>query len=324
MPPSPDAKKITAAQQPQILAKHGMELQQLFRTIDIDNSGTIEPAELARALKSQLNRSDAEVAAMISAVDLNHDGEISWPEFETAFGHLAASGTSLTSLLKEWQSLGAGVCVGSDLSGMAAAPTGVPLWRFAFAGSAGAVASRFATAPLEKVTMLMQVSGKSGLSATLGTLSHVWRSAGVAGLWAGAWANSVRVALFGGLVCVGYSQSLALTPADDEIDAMEPLWRGSCGALAGLVATGFTHPLDVIRTRLTLQSPDSAVRHTGSIAHAARSIVSSEGGRALWRYIQGAMSTQARTRCLLTAPAAPYLLPAVAALTSSLFEPSCG
>lgn len=190
-------------------------LRALFTSLDTDGSGHISTSELLEALEAR-GECGRQVGAMVRAVDKDKNGEISWAEFEEAFSHIG-EGASLSHLIKQWQALGAQVNVGGDLGATGAPPAGMPLWRFALAGSSGAVASRLVTAPLEKATLIMQATGKTG-SQAVGALREVVRLEGMRGLWTGAGANGLRVALFGGAVCIGYSQSVRLSPADDELD----------------------------------------------------------------------------------------------------------
>ena len=43
-------------------------------------------------------------------------------------------------------------------------------------------------------------------------------------------------------------------PLDDSSSHYNALWRMAAGAFAGMFATVFTHPIDVIRAKLTVQS----------------------------------------------------------------------
>lgn len=254
-------------------------LRTFFSSLDSDGSGSIDAAELAEKLRSLGLGSDA--LAMISAIDADTDARISWQEFERSFAHLrSASGVlSLHEVVARWAALGAGVSFGGDLSGSSCPPPGIPLHTYALAGSTGAALSRLATAPLEKLTIMMQVSGRTGLRSMLSTARHVVRRHGLLGFWAGAGTNTVRVGFFGAAVCIGYSQSLASTPADAELDAMEPIWRAAAGALAGLGATVLTHPLDVVRTRLTAAARESTP------SQAARLLMAESGLRGFFRGI---------------------------------------
>ncbi|KAL1511426.1 hypothetical protein AB1Y20_006225 [Prymnesium parvum] len=283
-------------------------LRALFDSLDADGSGKIERQELEKALRALGVRADS--VAMILAVDADADQRIDWREFEKSFAHLREAGRPLSphALLATWSALGAGVHVGGDLSGSASPPAGTPLWRFALAGSLGGAASRLATAPLEKLTIVMQLSGRTGLASMRRAARDVAARDGVRGFWAGAATNALRVGAFGGAVCVGYSQALARTPADAALDAREPLWRASAGALAGLGATLATHPLDVVRTRLT------AARTAPTPWRAARALMAEEGMRGLFRGLTPA--------CLSVVPFSLYDTSKAAMTSVAAIEPS--
>ena len=76
--------------------------------------------------------------------------------------------------------------------------------------------------------------------------------------------------------------SFQYTPVDNEKNPSQPLWRILSGATAGVIATSATHPLDVVRARLTVQ--DQSFRAVGQyrgITHALRTIAAEEGMKGL-------------------------------------------
>lgn len=56
---------------------------------------------------------------------------------------------------------------------------------------------------------------------------------------------------------------------------MEPMWRGGCGAVAGMVGQALTYPMDIVRARLTLGEG-------GGIVGTARNIIAESGPRGLY------------------------------------------
>ena len=135
----------------------------------------------------------------------------------------------------------------------------------------------------------------------LGYVLREMRAQGVRGMWAGGGVNAVRVGIFGGTVTVGYAHGMKACPSD-KFDPMEPFRRGLIGATASLFGCVLSHPLDVVRTRLTLQVPTQLpatpiaqhlarncplpIPHTpryDGIGHALRSIIVKEGPAGLFR-----------------------------------------
>lgn len=58
------------------------QLREIFRELDIDNSGTLTLPEMRQAFEA-LNLSADDVNLLFDAIDFNHDGEINYTEFLT-------------------------------------------------------------------------------------------------------------------------------------------------------------------------------------------------------------------------------------------------
>ena len=165
----------------------------------------------------------------------------------------------------------------------ATAPSDViPTWRAALAGTAGGVIARTILAPLDKAAIMMQVQVRGGSSVL-----QIVQAEGLWSMWQGAGTNALRVGIFAGIVTMGYAHGLELKPSVT-YDPFEPIWRGGIGAVASLVGTVVSHPLDVIRTRLTLQSAGKGKQMYRGIWDAARTIFAQEGYRGLCRGLQPA------------------------------------
>ncbi|XP_043935996.1 calhepatin-like [Protopterus annectens] len=58
------------------------EMQAEFVKADKDNSGTLSVDEIMEALKkAKIEKTRAEVEAIVKHLDFNKDGQVSWPEF---------------------------------------------------------------------------------------------------------------------------------------------------------------------------------------------------------------------------------------------------
>ncbi len=115
------------------------------------------------------------------------------------------------------------------------------------------------------------------------TLIYTWIHNRWSGLFAGNGANCLRVFPFAGIVCLTYAniayvselvcmcvcmyELLALQkfPLDSGTLSLNMAGRLCVGGLAGLFATILTHPIDVVRARLTVQDSSNKI-YRGTIA----------------------------------------------------------
>ncbi|KAH0793407.1 hydrogenosomal membrane protein 31 precursor [Histomonas meleagridis] len=107
--------------------------------------------------------------------------------------------------------------------------------------------SRTITSPLDVVKMLMQVSSKGGNVKDI--LAKLWQEDGIAGFWRGNTAACIRLG----------PQSAIKFYAFEEIEKrlgkgkpLTGIQRTVAGAAAGTISQVLTYPLDVARTRITV------------------------------------------------------------------------
>ncbi|XP_065067634.1 uncharacterized protein LOC135693173 isoform X1 [Rhopilema esculentum] len=257
-------------------------LENIFKAIDIDQNGKLDAYEIQKCLEMMSKPlSIRKIKAIITGMDKDGDGVINFEEFSDFFADMPTA--SIGSVADKW-ARGFGIDIGSDQVPASLPPSEVPLWRFMIAGGCGGVASRTATAPLEKIKILAQTATSSSRLKILHTLKNVWRTEGFYGLFAGNGTNLLRIFPTSAIVCLVYSRMIKYTPVDNEKNPNQPLWRLLSGATAGVVANTLTHPLDVVRARLTVQDRTTAdvTRYRG-ISHAIQTIKSQEGVAALFR-----------------------------------------
>eukprot|EP00040_Diaphanoeca_grandis_P007583 m.41484 g.41484 ORF g.41484 m.41484 type:complete len:464 (+) comp18828_c0_seq1:39-1430(+) len=222
-------------------------LQNVFKEIDCDDSGSIDSIELKVALKKLgVTVAADDITKLLAKVDTDCSGSVSFDEFYQFFHKIPSA--SLDSIIARWSQLNV-THSASDLA-PPIPPTDLPTWLFLLAGGTGGCISRTVTAPLERVKIVAQTRGL-GVSV-LQELSNTWKQGGIRKLFAGNGANLVRVFPYAGTVVLTYNTLLKYTPADNEFDAMEPIYRGGCAAVAGVVGQIATYPLDVVRAHLTL------------------------------------------------------------------------
>lgn len=129
------------------------------------------------------------------------------------------------------------------------------LGSFACGGAAGAIA-RSTVAPMDRIKILMQTSHLKGAAAEakyssiLNTAREVVKSEGLTGLWRGNFTNCIRVVPHTAIQFSSYEKFKKFLIGDEKVTV--PM-RLTAGALSGMTAATFTHPMDVIRIRLQTQ-----------------------------------------------------------------------
>lgn len=125
-------------------------------------------------------------------------------------------------------------------------------WHLLLAGGLGGLVSRMVTAPAERVRLILQARGLAG-GGPLEVFRRVVATEGVRALWRSNLASCLQVFPNGATICLVYggaSQAIANSLGRD-LNMWERL---ACGGLAGASAGLVTHPLELIRTRLAVQS----------------------------------------------------------------------
>ncbi|KAL1952724.1 hypothetical protein VTO42DRAFT_4412 [Malbranchea cinnamomea] len=164
---------------------------------------------------------------------------------------------------------------------------------FLAGGVAGAV-SRTIVSPLERLKILLQIQNASRNEYKLSigkALVKMWKEEGWRGFMRGNGTNCIRIIPYSAVQFGSYSfykKFLELSPESD----LTPLRRLLCGALAGITSVTVTYPLDIVRTRLSVQSAsfvdlrNSAAERLPGMFKTMRLMYHTEGGLvALYRGI---------------------------------------
>ncbi|KAH8727872.1 mitochondrial carrier protein-like protein, partial [Phaeosphaeriaceae sp. PMI808] len=129
------------------------------------------------------------------------------------------------------------------------------LASFVAGGVAGAV-SRTVVSPLERLKILFQVQsvGRNEYQMSVPkALAKMWREEGWRGLMAGNGTNCIRIVPYSAVQFSAYN--VYKTFFESEPGApLGAAQRLLCGGLAGITSVTFTYPLDIVRTRLSIQS----------------------------------------------------------------------
>ena len=148
------------------------------------------------------------------------------------------------------------------------APTKPPFAVSAAIGSIAGATSKTATAPVERVRLLLQMSSSSTASSSSAGAA-VLKQEGATGLWRGNGLAVARAMLQKGLLFATQDQLRVALGSDT-----------AAGAVAGATAAGLTYPLDLLRTRLAGQVGRSSF---SAVAQQALAISRQGGGiLSLW------------------------------------------
>lgn len=149
---------------------------------------------------------------------------------------------------------------------------------FCAGGVAGAV-SRTVVSPLERLKILMQIqsAGRDAYKLSVGqALGKMWKEEGWRGFMRGNGTNCIRIVPYSAVqfssynfykrVCMvagNFCQRATLMVSQNIFEShpgadLSPMTRLICGGLAGITSVFFTYPLDIVRTRLSIQSASFA------------------------------------------------------------------
>ena len=126
---------------------------------------------------------------------------------------------------------------------------------FCAGGVAGAV-SRTVVSPLERLKILYQVQSAGRTEYQLSipkALKKMWTDEGWRGFMRGNGTNCIRIVPYSAVQFSSfqvYKKFAEPTPGAD----LDPLRRLICGGCAGITSVTFTYPLDIVRTRLSIQT----------------------------------------------------------------------
>ncbi|GLA55501.1 hypothetical protein AnigIFM63604_002149 [Aspergillus niger] len=136
---------------------------------------------------------------------------------------------------------------------------------FIAGGVAGAV-SRTLVSPLERLKILLQIQsvGREEYKLSIWrALVKIGKEEGWKGFMRGNGTNCIRIIPYSAVQFGSYNfyKKFAESSPNAELSAMQRLL---CGAAAGITSVTFTYPLDIVRTRLSIQSASfEALSHRG-------------------------------------------------------------
>ncbi|KAK8139547.1 hypothetical protein PG984_000670 [Apiospora sp. TS-2023a] len=131
---------------------------------------------------------------------------------------------------------------------------------FCAGGVAGAV-SRTVVSPLERLKILLQVQSAGHNEYKLGVgkaLAKMWKEEGWRGFMAGNGTNCIRIVPYSAVQFGSYNLYKRTFFEQYPGASLSPFQRLICGGIAGVTSVFLTYPLDIVRTRLSIQSASFA------------------------------------------------------------------
>ncbi|EXB41417.1 Calcium-binding mitochondrial carrier protein SCaMC-1 [Morus notabilis] len=258
-----------------------LELYRIFQAIDIEHNGCILPEELSDALLGAgIEIDDEELALFVERVDKDNNGVITfeeWRDFLLLYPHEATIENIYHYLER--------VCL-VDIGEQAVIPEGISKHvhasRYLIAGGVAGATSRTATAPLDRLKVVLQV--QMGQARIMPAVRDIWKEGGLLGFFRGNGLNVLKVAPESAIRFYTYEMFkgfIASAKGNEDKADIGTLGRLLAGGFAGAVAQTTIYPMDLVKTRLqTFSGEGGRVPNLGTLS---RDIWVQEGPRAFYR-----------------------------------------
>ncbi|CAA0409006.1 putative mitochondrial carrier protein [Arabidopsis thaliana] len=258
-----------------------LELYRIFQAIDVEHNGCISPEGLWDSLvKAGIEIKDEELARFVEHVDKDNDGIImfeEWRDFLLLYPHEA----TIENIYHHWER----VCL-VDIGEQAVIPEGISKHikrsNYFIAGGIAGAASRTATAPLDRLKVLLQIQKTDARIRE--AIKLIWKQGGVRGFFRGNGLNIVKVAPESAIKFYAYElfkNAIGENMGEDKAD-IGTTGRLFAGGMAGAVAQASIYPLDLVKTRLQTYTSQAgvAVPRLGTLT---KDILVHEGPRAFYK-----------------------------------------
>jgi solute carrier family 25 (mitochondrial phosphate transporter), member 23/24/25/41 len=230
-------------------------------------------------LSAGIEINDEELARFVEHVDKDNNGIITFEEWRD-FLLLYPNEATIENIYHHWER----VCL-VDIGEQAAIPEGISKHvnasKYLIAGGIAGAASRTATAPLDRLKVIMQV--QTTRTSVMHAIKDIWTKGGMLGFFRGNGLNVVKVAPESAIRFYAYEmlkEYIMKRKGENksEVGASERL---IAGGLAGAVAQTAIYPIELVKTRL--QTYSGEVGYVPRIGQLSRDILVHEGPRAFYR-----------------------------------------
>ncbi|CAJ2672243.1 unnamed protein product [Trifolium pratense] len=223
---------------------------------------------------------DQELAQFVESVDTDHNGVITfeeWRDFLLLYPHEATIENIYHYLER--------ICM-VDIGEQTVIPAGVGKHihasRYLIAGGVAGAASRTATAPLDRLKVVLQV--QTTKAHIMPAVKDLWKAGGLVGFFRGNGLNVLKVAPESAIRFYTYEMMKTFivdAKGGEEKADIGGMGRLLAGGIAGAVAQTAIYPMDLVKTRL--QTYSCATGKVPSLGTLAKDILVQDGPRAFYR-----------------------------------------
>ncbi|XBW36823.1 hypothetical protein QEN19_002402 [Hanseniaspora menglaensis] len=165
----------------------------------------------------------------------------------------------------------------------------IPMWKSLLAGGLAGVYSRTLTAPMERAKIILQINTQKSSVSTIGLMTDFYKKEGIKGLFRGNGINCLRVFPYMSIQYFAFQsyKNHVLAGSKTEIETKDRL---VAGFLSGVSCVIGTYPLDLLKSRMTIQT--MASKEAKNATSVTKDIYLNEGGilafyRGMWPTLVG-------------------------------------
>ncbi|KAM9977187.1 hypothetical protein ACTFIR_011045 [Dictyostelium discoideum] len=257
------------------------KLKEWFDKFDVDKDGSLDSNELKKGFKlhANIDMKDEQITKMMERADSNKNHRIEWDEFLKVASD--SSSHEIEDIAEHWLQY--------STKPIVHAPADVPSWKLLLSGGVAGAVSRTCTSPLERLKILNQV-GHMNLEQNapkykgrgiIQSLKTMYATEGFIGFFKGNGTNVIRIAPYSAIQFLSYEKYknflLNNNNGQPHLTTYENLFVGGAAGVTSLLCT---YPLDLIRSRLTVQVFGN--KYNG-IADTCKMIIREEGVAGLYK-----------------------------------------
>ncbi|XP_027350804.1 calcium-binding mitochondrial carrier protein SCaMC-1-like [Abrus precatorius] len=258
-----------------------LELYRIFQAIDVAHNGCILPEELWEALvRAGIKIDDEELARFVERVDKDNNGVITfeeWRDFLLLYPHEATIENIYHYLER--------ICM-VDIGEQTVIPAGISKHihasSYLIAGGVAGATSRTATAPLDRLKVVLQV--QTARAHIMPAVKDIWKEGGLLGFFRGNGLNVLKVAPESAIKFYTFEMLktfIGNAKGEEGKADIGAMGRLLAGGIAGAVAQTAIYPMDLVKTRLQTYACDSGrIPNLGTLS---KDIWVKEGPRAFYR-----------------------------------------